>query len=745
MRCLVVGDGDFSFSLALIRRSWPGSAASTGSKCICLIATSLETADEVSSRPHALENIEALCTSGALVLHGVDGTRLDGHQTLVDLNSKAPTPGFDRIVFNFPHAGGKGNIAKNRCLLEEFFKSAVKFLRSCGEIHVALCKGQGGTQEDCLRRGYANSWKVVEMASLAGLFLSSVEPFMANCYQSYTPTGYRGQAKGFLLNGALNHVFSLPCVSPAITLWRGNAVESCSRCHSVLQSVPAQQLVKRVTADLHGFLGHPLLGQPWQPVVWVCHMLEVAFGELAPGPLWSKVESEICERLVLHCFPSTPPLGNLGESLLDSVVPLTSAPIQKAVTSMTAVGGAPIVTVVNCEPRSAVHQLTMCEILALSEAHQQTSQKSTHTCSMSHTEQPVSPSCPSKMPQLSPATRPSVAGGCVLKLISRPVISSQPASLCQSPILHEMLGVFPLAHLHGLLSSPEALFAELEKTLIEVIERVLVHSGSISSASNWLQRNLSWHQLGSGAVQSRELRVGRQTDSSHGALVATCRAVQLGCTTGDRGDVGKWEAVALTFDLDRLAMLHFGIEDTRLLWSTDARFVAQFSCPDPHGVVFAPFNLSAPAYSHDVSFWCNGRDADISGLSSDTSASPVTAAAPPNSATAPPTSAATLPTATATLPTSVTALTTYAWQEANSKRPFSRQRLAALVWRIAGTTALSLSCMDAYSPPGNSRRLGLCYRVVYQSALRPLSAGEAGQMQLKLRQLMQCELDVVLR
>lgn len=92
---------------------------------------------------------------------------------------------FDCIYFNFPHCGRKAGVVKNRELLARFFHSCAEVLTRDGEVHVALCRGQGGTPADQPRREWHNSWQVVAVAAGAGFILSDVHPFRAETARGY--------------------------------------------------------------------------------------------------------------------------------------------------------------------------------------------------------------------------------------------------------------------------------------------------------------------------------------------------------------------------------------------------------------------------------------------------------------------------------------------------------------------------------------------------------------------------------
>ncbi|XP_048199787.1 ferredoxin-fold anticodon-binding domain-containing protein 1 isoform X2 [Perognathus longimembris pacificus] len=195
-RLLLVGEGNFSFAAALSETLDPNSR---------LIATCLQQPADLAQDPEARKNLLRLRERGAEVRFGVDCTQL---AETFEPHDRA----FDRIYFNFPHCGRKAGVAKNRQLLAKFFQSCADVLAEEGEVHVALCKGQGGTPADKPQREWHNSWQVVAMAALGQLLLSDVHPFRCEAVSGYRCTGYRSQDKSFHVEGALNHIFtrSLP-------------------------------------------------------------------------------------------------------------------------------------------------------------------------------------------------------------------------------------------------------------------------------------------------------------------------------------------------------------------------------------------------------------------------------------------------------------------------------------------------------------------------------------------------------
>lgn len=135
------------------------------------------------------------------MLLDVDATKLDEHPAL--RNER-----FSKIIFNFPHIGGKMKIHLNRALLKRFFQSASELVTLDGRILVSLCKGQGGTRVDKPVRRWDDTWQVVEMAAQGNLVLISVEQFRSDIFPKYTSVGYRGGDCAFHTDGALVHIFS---------------------------------------------------------------------------------------------------------------------------------------------------------------------------------------------------------------------------------------------------------------------------------------------------------------------------------------------------------------------------------------------------------------------------------------------------------------------------------------------------------------------------------------------------------
>ncbi|KAH9996524.1 hypothetical protein BJV77DRAFT_1059350 [Russula vinacea] len=123
-KILLLGEGNFSFALALLQHP---PAPLDHLPPANILATAFDAEEECYTKyPDTEQNVRVLREKGAQVLFGVDATRLEKTSAL---KGRA----FDRIVWNFPHAG-KGitdkdrNILSNQVLILGFLRSAARFL-----------------------------------------------------------------------------------------------------------------------------------------------------------------------------------------------------------------------------------------------------------------------------------------------------------------------------------------------------------------------------------------------------------------------------------------------------------------------------------------------------------------------------------------------------------------------------------------------------------------------------------------
>ncbi|PKU79347.1 uncharacterized protein At4g26485-like [Dendrobium catenatum] len=166
-RILLVGEGDFSFSACLAKAF--GSAKN-------MIATSYDNLDKLlekhlTARSH-LDDLKGL---GCTLLHGINVK--DMHE-----DSFLKAQRFDRIIFNFPHAGHYSGLREiydevilmHQKLLSDFFSSARCLLNENGEIHVSH------------RNDYPYyKWDITSLAKERGMFLKDMVKFQKEDYPGY--------------------------------------------------------------------------------------------------------------------------------------------------------------------------------------------------------------------------------------------------------------------------------------------------------------------------------------------------------------------------------------------------------------------------------------------------------------------------------------------------------------------------------------------------------------------------------
>ncbi|XP_021758840.1 uncharacterized protein At4g26485-like isoform X2 [Chenopodium quinoa] len=171
-RVLLVGEGNFSFSASL--------AVDFGLSASNIIATSLNHEDFLIKNYREFPNNKAeLETRGSVVLHGVNATKMVKHPFVGSMM-------FDRVIFNFPHAGkfGKGDheLRMHQKLISGFLRNAKKMIAEDGEIHITSKSSR-----------FYRRWDIPKLGSDQGLYLIQAAKFKRLEYPGYqTKYGFGG-------------------------------------------------------------------------------------------------------------------------------------------------------------------------------------------------------------------------------------------------------------------------------------------------------------------------------------------------------------------------------------------------------------------------------------------------------------------------------------------------------------------------------------------------------------------------
>ncbi|XP_057765399.1 uncharacterized protein At4g26485-like [Salvia miltiorrhiza] len=150
-----------------------------------------------------MSNIAELKSRGSKVMHGIDATEIAKHQLLRQLK-------FDRIIFNFPHAGffsresTECQLGRHRKLVSQFLMNAKQMISENGEIHISH-----------KTNGFHAQFKVESIASSHGLRLMEAVKFKCGHYPGYnTKYGFGGD-KNFNPNPSKTFKFGLKTLPPS--------------------------------------------------------------------------------------------------------------------------------------------------------------------------------------------------------------------------------------------------------------------------------------------------------------------------------------------------------------------------------------------------------------------------------------------------------------------------------------------------------------------------------------------------
>ncbi|XP_048418045.1 ferredoxin-fold anticodon-binding domain-containing protein 1 isoform X2 [Stegostoma tigrinum] len=445
--------------------------------------------------------------------------------------------------------------------------SCADVLTSKGDVHVTLCKGQGGTAADQPMRAWHNSWQVVAMAARAGFILSQVQMFDCSQYYGYTSTGYRSQDKPFHVDQALTHVFtrSLPFseIKPVVMETRIGS-EHC------FFHIP-EELVEKINRNfLQKSSRHPvniidkLLRKQIADTVNV-QELEDNFPVLlkqCPQPDGACAGSEVCQTELYWVSCS-----NLEEDKSRS----TDCPEPQCCDVPP-----PIFDRSFGNKSGQIMDCTIMKQLGIPDL----SEDCRSYC--------LRPTLTGYVTDI--LRKPDFRVG-VIYALSGPVFRKCLIRPQMMPVFHEMVlvGAFNSEKDPDFLSP---FMCSVERAISFLVK-------SASGAPSCIDKNLkliTFKEEGSGKswnICFQDMEHREITDLTVAKLV---------CTPNKQSN-SEFNVCVTSINLDLLSMVLYHVSDWRMLWTFDERFLNQISATEFKP--FSAFSLYPPTYSHDVSFWFN--------------------------------------------------------------------------------------------------------------------------------------------
>ncbi|XP_067910083.1 ferredoxin-fold anticodon-binding domain-containing protein 1 isoform X2 [Heterodontus francisci] len=542
---------------------------------------------------------------------------------------------------------------KNRDLLAKFFLNCADVLTAEGDVHVTLCRGQGGTAADQPTREWHNSWQIVAMAARAGFVLSKVQTFDCTRYYGYTSTGYRSQDKPFHVDRALTHVFtrSLPFskIKPVVM----ETVIGSEHCSF---QIP-EELIEKINRNfLRKGSNHPvkiineLLRKQFADTVTV-QELEDNFPLLSKQYLQSDdtcVGPEICQAELYWVSCSNCQDDKWRSSECARVTEPQC-----------------------CDVSTPVSPLSLGSRTG----------RNADCCVLKQAEVPdVSEGCTRY------CLRPTLTGY-VYNALQRPDFKAEVIYTLSGTVFRKCLitpQTMPVFHEMVLVST----FSDKRKP--DFLHRFMC---SVESAISFLIKSVSSataskvHQMDTGlrSVTFKEEASAKSwnicfQDVEHPEFTNLSVGKLISVPYKQTND--ELSICVTSINLDLLSMVLYHINDWRMLWTFDERFLNQISGSELKP--FCGFSLYPPSYPHDVSFWVgvNGKLDEL--------------------------------------------------------------ELHAVVRRVSRESVREMKLIDSFWH-AQTKRMSYCYRLTYQSCDRALSYQQALEMQLHLRDELQKSFQVTLR